>query len=137
MRHLRAVRPVGSLVHQWLANSYGYACTQCGLTTSVIGGFAFAPCPSAPAVSDPFADASTHDWEMTGPGADEWRCNRCLKVYADEADFAEPCGGEPPPPAPTCQRCSIELCEFLDAYYGTDPWLASRCSKCRQDEIAQ
>jgi hypothetical protein len=31
-----------------------------------------------------------------------------------------------------CTKCSVELCSYLDVYYGTDPNLINTCSKCQR-----
>lgn len=40
------------------------------------------------------------------------------------------------PPKDECAACGVELCDYFDAYYGTDARLKSMCSKCRKEEEA-
>lgn len=36
--------------------------------------------------------------------------------------------------AKRCYACRVEWCDYLDAYFGKDPWLAEFCVKCRAEE---
>lgn len=61
---------------------------------------------------------ATPPWPM--PSWDNW-----------DSTFSAP-RTKPPVIRPCCVDCLRELCSELDAYYGTDPWYAARCRKCRQ-----
>lgn len=56
-----------------------------------------------------------------------------LPTAAMESDLEW--GPIPEPPKkeskPRCTECELELSATLDAYYGTNPWEASKCAPCR------
>lgn len=32
-----------------------------------------------------------------------------------------------------CEKCDVEWCEYLDAYYGSERWLNDYCARCRKN----
>lgn len=70
---------------------------------------------------------------MSAP--DPWSYCACLGAFHD-AGCAEYVA-DPPSPSPLCLECQRELCQALDAYYGTDDYWSRFCSPCRDVRLAR
>ncbi len=111
-------------------------CRYCGgANTGVFAGcadprcVAYKPPTPTPATPAPVAAPSNHVlcsacFAVTPTGFN----HVCLSHYGPKKSTPKP---KPPPPRRNCYECGAEWCEYLDGCYSKDPWVASKCVKCR------
>jgi hypothetical protein len=74
------------------------------------------------------AGGASVSWTLP-PSSPAWKASLPTEAVLDSLFPSDDVSSDGPV---ACAKCSVELCEFFDAWYGKDESLAVYCAKCRK-----